>query len=73
VKTEKYKNLKHKDGTPIIVMPIIVGKNCTLHKESRKFLETMKISFTSLYEEIGNLLGVYQTVCADKIYRKTVI
>jgi len=64
--------MKDAEGNPMVIVPIIIGKNCTLHKESRVFLEMLKINLNSVYEEIGNLLGVYQTICTDKIYRKTV-
>ncbi|CAL6001213.1 Hypothetical_protein [Hexamita inflata] len=58
------------DGNPIKVIPIIIGKNCTIHTKSREFLEELDLNIENVYEEIGNLLAVYYASCAEEIYKR---
>lgn len=46
----KVKSVKYKDSD-VQVIPIIFGKDCTIHQESLKFLKTLKgIKENELYE-----------------------
>ncbi|CAL5978905.1 Hypothetical_protein [Hexamita inflata] len=58
---------------PLRVIPIIIGKNCTILTKSREFLDELDIKMESVYEEIGNLLGVYKANCTTIMYKKKVI
>lgn len=61
VKTTKY--LK----SDIQVIPIIFGKNCTIHPESLKFLTSLKgIKENELYEKLGTLLGQHYEQCLKR-------
>ncbi|CAL5981217.1 Hypothetical_protein [Hexamita inflata] len=52
---EKYikAKVKHYQGYEVKIIPIIVGKNCTLHKESHLFLKELKVNMQTFYAEIG--------------------
>ncbi|CAL6024839.1 Hypothetical_protein [Hexamita inflata] len=65
--------MKDQNGEPLRVIPIIIGKNCTIHTKSREFLDELDIKMESVYEEIGNLLGVYKANCTAIMYKKKVI
>ncbi|CAL6077492.1 Hypothetical_protein [Hexamita inflata] len=64
--------MKDQNGDPLRVIPIIIGKNCTIHTKSREFLDELDIRMESVYEEIGNLLGVYKANCTAIMYKKKV-
>ncbi|CAL5998091.1 Hypothetical_protein [Hexamita inflata] len=58
-KESHYASMLDQDGNPIKVIPIIIGKNCTIHTKSKKFFEQLDLNIENVYEEIGNLLAVY--------------
>ncbi|CAL6097589.1 Putative_reverse transcriptase/endonuclease [Hexamita inflata] len=73
IKQNHYAQMKDQNGDPLRVIPIIIGKNCTIHTKSREFLDELDIRMKSVYEEIGNLLGVYKANCTAIMYKKKVI
>ncbi|CAL6035402.1 Reverse_transcriptase (RNA-dependent DNA polymerase) [Hexamita inflata] len=73
IKQNHYAQMKDQNGEPLRVIPIIIGKNCTIHTKSREFLDELDIRMESVYEEIGNLLGVYKANCTAIMYKKKVI
>ncbi|CAL6017772.1 Hypothetical_protein [Hexamita inflata] len=62
------KVITHQCQTKMVinVIPIIIGKNCTIHTKSRKFLEELDLIIENVYEEICNLLAVYYASCAQQ-------
>ncbi|CAL5985738.1 Hypothetical_protein [Hexamita inflata] len=52
------------------VIPIIIGKNCTIHTKPREFLEELDLNIENVQKEIGNLLAVYYASCAEEIYKR---
>ncbi|CAL6108817.1 Hypothetical_protein [Hexamita inflata] len=69
-KQSHYASMLEQDGNPIKVIPIIIGKYCTIHTKSREFLEELDLNIENVYEEIGNLLAVYYASCAEEIYKR---
>jgi len=58
VKVRKYAN------SGLDVIPIIFGKDCTIHEKSLEFLKKLKgIKESELYEKLGILLGTHYEYC----------
>ncbi|CAL6036950.1 Hypothetical_protein [Hexamita inflata] len=51
-------------------VPIIVGKNCTLHKESHLFLKELKVNMQTFYAEIGYKISRYAQICNNSLQKK---
>ncbi|CAL6057300.1 Hypothetical_protein [Hexamita inflata] len=58
---------------PLKIIPIIIGKNLTIHQKSREFLEELRVNFETIYEEIGYMISTSQTHRAELMYRKKVV
>ncbi|CAL6070209.1 Hypothetical_protein [Hexamita inflata] len=48
-----YRDKKDQNGNPLKIIPIIIGKNLTIHQKSLQFLEELRVNFETIYEEIG--------------------
>ncbi|CAL6068319.1 Reverse_transcriptase (RNA-dependent DNA polymerase) [Hexamita inflata] len=69
---EKYykAKVKHYQGYEAKIIPIIVGKNCTLHKESHLFLKELKVNMQTFYAEIGYKISRCAQMCNNSLYKK---
>ncbi|CAL6037636.1 Hypothetical_protein [Hexamita inflata] len=70
-KQKYYKTkIKHYQGYKTKIMPIVVGKNCTLHKESHLFVKELNINMQTIYAEIGYKISRYAQMCNNSLYKK---
>ncbi|CAL6006187.1 Hypothetical_protein [Hexamita inflata] len=69
-KKSTIKQVKHYQGYEAKIIPIIVGKNCTLHKESHLFLKELKVNMQTFYAEIGYKISRYAQMCNNSLYKK---
>ncbi|CAL6097579.1 Reverse_transcriptase/endonuclease [Hexamita inflata] len=69
---EKYykAKVKHYQGYEAKIIPIIVGKNFTLHKESHLFLNQLKVNMQTFNAEIGYKISRYAQMCNNWLYKK---
>ncbi|CAL5981269.1 Hypothetical_protein [Hexamita inflata] len=70
---DKYRDKKDQNGNPLKIIPIIIGKNLTIHQKSREFLEELRVNFDTIYEEIGYMISTSQTHQAELMYKKKVV
>ena len=61
VKETKYKDFGHK------VIPIVFGKDCTVHPKSLEWLLKFGISESAIFEQLGRLLGLHFMKCEVQI------
>ncbi|CAL5990707.1 Reverse_transcriptase/endonuclease [Hexamita inflata] len=73
LKEQHYRDKKDQNGNPLKIIPIIIGKNLTIHQKSREFLEELRVNFETIYEEIGYMISTSQTHRAELMYRKKVV
>ena len=67
-KNSYYKaKVKHYKEEKETVYPIIIGKDCTMHEESRKVLNSLGISDQQIFMEVGLLLNRYYRACRSEI------
>ncbi|CAL6031475.1 Hypothetical_protein [Hexamita inflata] len=53
------------------IIPIIVGKNCTLHKESHLYLKELKVNMQTFFAEIGYKISRQDAqMCNNSLYKK---
>ncbi|CAL6084362.1 Reverse_transcriptase (RNA-dependent DNA polymerase) [Hexamita inflata] len=73
LKEQHYRDKKDQNGNPLKIIPIIIGKNLTIHQKSREFLEELRVNFETIYEDIGYMISTSQTHRAELMYRKKVV
>ena len=52
---------------------VLVQKNLTIHKESRKFLKDLHLNFENIYEEIGFMIGNSRSHRSELMFNKKII